>query len=171
MDISRRQLFKRFAGAAALAVMPQLALIGETQAAVPDVTGALLPMDGSYISIKDFPELSAHLLDEETSQLRVLGEMQTPEWITKFGGGAERDALLQELASGARGQVAAHKSIKSPDGLMVRLPQSKSRPVPHGWTDDGRKIWIDYAYFIQARPDETGLPIGKEVIFRNVVVD
>lgn len=158
---SRRQFFKIISGAAALAISPQLAWAGLDRCAVLDATGSLLLKDGSYVSIADFPDLAEYLLRQERVWLDFL---RSPMAVVLEG-----DDVLAQTA------LADYQPIKSGDGLSVRLPLVNVPPSQPEFTKGANGEWvqyrIEYKHFIQAKRDDTDVPIGVDVIVRNVICD
>lgn len=168
--LTRRQTFKLLAGAAALAVLPTLPT-GST-IAVADPIGALLPMDGSYVSINEFPELAAKLLEDESLRLKWLKDETRRKYYDRtFGSGYFTEAELERRINRAQTRLAAYMPITN--GAAVRIPipsgmpngQSSPQWHPHG---NGDGVWFRYDYYIQARPDETGTAVGAEIAVRNL---
>ena len=113
----------------------------------------LLPMDGRWIAIVDYPELADIMLGNESRWLAFVNETEARrlQWDPDV---SDRD--LEWVRTRVKELRAHHKNIRSEDGLKVRLPKkAPSEPQFSGWDKKGREIWAHYQYFIQARPTQT----------------
>ena len=129
---------------------------------------SLLPADGRYVAIADYPELAEHRLKEEADWLRFLNETKEPSFRAEW---QVDPAVVVKRVDIANRHLAEHKPVRSPDGLSVRLPlMTPGNPSFSGYTEDGREIWYAYEHFIQAAHDETGTAVGAEVVVRNTIV-
>lgn len=139
---TRRDAMKVLFGAAAVAAVPNLIVrtsIAEAQVAVISPLGDLLPKDGGWIKISEFPDLAEYLRFEHASTQRLLpkgtpvallerdGMIQLPHWRPY----AQRAGLTADGEQIWKHYTNYIKAIPTEDNLNLEQDLSYGHRV--GW--------------------------------------
>lgn len=134
---SRRDTFRLLFGAAAIAAVPALSALPSTlapQAVIADALGDLLPCNGEWIKVTDFPALSQVLQEKRAQRAR---------WAETY----------LKLYPRSRHAARYHEELKPvvQDGL-IRLPKREGYTQFYGLTSEGAAIYEEHVFYLKAVP-------------------
>lgn len=169
--LTRRDLCKVLTGVAATAAIPALGAsvpyVQQGAVAAP-LTGDLLLLDGSSISVSDFPELARWIVQQQ--------EMDNPKWQPPFLPKPSRpwsevseatwDEYVENSKEARRGwdwegmAKSRDEAIETrlQNEAIVTLPKVDAYRQRSGLTDDGHQIWREVVPYIKAVPSEGVAP-------------